>query len=171
MFEAWGRFIFRRRRVVLLIAGLAVIAAAVWGTGVFGKLQSAGGFAPPASQSQREADLAARTFGQDAADVVLLYSSKDMTVTAPAYQAAVTSSLARLRGKVVSAQTYWSTGSARFAGASGHETFALVQLRGGGDAAKIKSWDAIAGQLTAPGLNVRAGGQIPTEAAINKQVT
>ena len=153
MFEAWGRFIFRRRRLVLLIAGLAVIAAAVWGTGVFGKLQSAGGFAPPASQSQREADLAARTFGQDAADVVLLYSSKDMTVAAPAYKAAVTSSLARLpRGAVTSAQTYWSTGSARFAGAGGHESFALLQLRGGGDAAKIKSWDAIAGQLTAPGL-------------------
>jgi uncharacterized membrane protein YdfJ with MMPL/SSD domain len=171
MFEAWGRFIFRRRRLVLLIAGLAVIAAAVWGTGVFGRLQSAGGFAPPASQSQREADLAARTFGQDAEDVVLLYSSKDMTVTAPAYQAAVTGSLARLRGEVVSAQTYWSTGSARFAGASGHETFALLQLRGGGDAAKIKSWDAIAGQVTASGLTVRAGGQIPTEAAINKQVT
>jgi trehalose monomycolate/heme transporter len=181
MFEAWGRFIFRRRRLVLLIAGLAVIAAAVWGTGVFGKLQSAGGFAPPASQSQREADLAARTFGQDAADVVLLYSSKGMTVTAPAYRAAVTSSLARLRGEVVSAQTYWSTGSARFAGAGGHETFVLLQLRGGGDAAKIKSWHAIAGQLTgpvrtgpgrtAPGLTVRAGGQIPTEAAINKQVT
>ncbi len=101
MFEAWGRFIFRRRRLVLLIAGLAVIAAAVWGTGVFGKLQSAGGFAPPASQSQQEADLAARTFGQDAADVVLLYSSKDLTVAAPAYKSAVTSSLARLpRGAV-----------------------------------------------------------------------
>ena len=71
----------------------------------------------------------------------------------------------------MSAQTYWSTGSARFAGASGHETFALLQLRGGGDAAKIKSWHAIAGQLTAPGLTVRAGGQIPTETAINKQVT
>ena len=59
MFEAWGRFIFRRRRLVLLIAGLAVIAAAAWATGVFGKLQSAGGFAPPGSQSQQEASLAA----------------------------------------------------------------------------------------------------------------
>jgi uncharacterized membrane protein YdfJ with MMPL/SSD domain len=172
MFEAWGRFIFRRRRLVLLIAGLVVVAAAVWGTGVFGKLQSAGGFAPPASQSQHETDLAARTFGPDAGDVVLLYSGTDLTVTAPAYRAAVTSSLARLpSADVVSAQTYWSTGSARFASASGHETFALLQLRGRGDAAKIKSWDAIAGKVSAPGLTVRAGGQIPTEAAINKQVT
>jgi trehalose monomycolate/heme transporter len=177
MFEAWGRFIFRRRRLVLLIAGIAVIAAAAWGTGVFGKLQSAGGFVPASSQSQQEANLAARAFGQDAADVVVLYSSPDMTVASPAYKAAVTSSLARLpRSDVVSARTYWSTGSGQFAGANGHESFALLQLRGHGDAAKIKSFDAISPKLTATGLTptgltVRAGGQIPTEAAINKDVT
>ena len=86
MFEVWGRFIFRRRRLVLLIAGLAVIAAATWGTGVFGRLQSAGGFRPTSSQSQQEANLAARAFGSDSADVVLLYSSGDMTVQSAAYR-------------------------------------------------------------------------------------
>ena len=54
MFETWGRFVFRRRRLVLVIAAFAVVGAAVWGTGVFGALQSAGGFAPPHSQSQQE---------------------------------------------------------------------------------------------------------------------
>src|SRR5215475_2914076 len=177
MFEAWGRFIFRRRRPVLLIAGIAVVAAAVWGTGVFGKLQSQGGFAPSSSESQQEINLAARAFGPDTADVVVLYSSPTMTVSSPGYKAAVTSSLARLpRADVVSAQTYWSTGSARFVGANGHETFALLHLRGAGDQAKITSFKAIEGKLTAavrpvPGLTVRAGGQIPTESAISKQVT
>src|ERR1700722_8195923 len=172
MFEAWGRFIFRRRKLVLLIAGIAVIAAATWGTGVFGKLQSAGGFAPPSSQSQQEANLAARAFGNDAADVVVLYSATDITVSSPAYKAAVTSSLATLPpGRVASAQTYLSARSAQSAAANGHETFALLQLRGAGDAAKIKSFDAISAKLSAPGLTVRAGSQIPTEAAINKQVS
>ena len=54
MFEAWGRFVFRRRRLVLVEPTVAVIGAGVWGTGVFGALQSAGGFAPPHSQSQQE---------------------------------------------------------------------------------------------------------------------
>ena len=40
MFEAWGRFVYRRRRLVLLVAALVVAGAAVWGTGVFGALQS-----------------------------------------------------------------------------------------------------------------------------------
>jgi trehalose monomycolate/heme transporter len=197
MFEAWGRFIFRRRRLVLLVAGLAVIAAATWGTGVFGRLQTAGGFVPPGSQSQLEANLATRAFGPDSADVVVLYSSKDMTVRSPAYRSAVTASLARLpHSQVISAQTYWSAGSPEFVGANGHETYALLELSGGSDAAKIKSFDAISGSLTARGLTavglttgglttgglttgglttggltVQAGGQIPTEAAINKDVT
>ena len=103
---------------------------------------------------------------------MVLYSAADMTVSTPAYKAAVTNSLATLpAAQVASAQTYWSTGSAQFAGANGHETFALLQLRGADDAAKIKSFDAISAKLSAPGLTVRAGGQIPTEAAINKQVT
>ncbi|HUD80092.1 MAG TPA: hypothetical protein VMR00_19790 [Streptosporangiaceae bacterium] len=50
MFEAWGDVILRRRRLVPALAVLGVPIAAVRGTGVFGRLQSAGGFAPPASQ-------------------------------------------------------------------------------------------------------------------------
>lgn len=50
------------------------------GTGVFSALQSAGGFTPPASQSQQEANLAAQAFGRNGDDAVLLYTSKTMTV-------------------------------------------------------------------------------------------
>ena len=97
---------------MLVIALVGIAAAAVWGTGVFRSLQSAGGFAPPASQSQREASLAARAFGRDGGDVVLLYTSTTQTVHSRAYEAAVANSLARLpRSRVTGVQTYWSTGS------------------------------------------------------------
>jgi trehalose monomycolate/heme transporter len=71
MFEAWGRIIFRRRRLVLAVAVIAVVLAAIWGTGVSGRLQSAGGFVPPGSQSQQEANLAAKSFGPARGDMVL----------------------------------------------------------------------------------------------------
>ncbi|HEY2074717.1 MAG TPA: MMPL family transporter [Streptosporangiaceae bacterium] len=172
MFEAWGRIIFNRRRLVLVVAAAGVVCAAIWGTGVFGKLQSAGGFAPPASQSQQEANRASAVFGRDAGDVVLLYSSAAQTVHSPAYRAAVTSSLARLpRSRVVTASTYWSTGSRQFVSPDGRVTYAVLELAGSSDAARIKNFDAIQGDFAAPGLKVVAGGQIPTEAAINKQVT
>jgi trehalose monomycolate/heme transporter len=172
MFEAWGRIIFNRRRVVLAIAAAGVVCAAIWGTGVFAKLQSAGGFAPPASQSQQEANHAAAVFGRDAGDIVLLYSSATQTVHSPAYRAAVASSLARLpRSRVLSAATYWSTGSPQFVSPDGRVTYAVLELAGGSDAARIKNFDAVQNDFTAPGLTVLAGGQIPTEAAINKEVT
>ena len=40
MFEAWGRALYTRRRLTLGIALVLVAFAAVWGTGVFGKLSS-----------------------------------------------------------------------------------------------------------------------------------
>jgi RND superfamily putative drug exporter len=111
MFEAWGRFVYRRRRLVLLVAAVVVVGAAVWGTGVFGALQSGGGFTAPGSQSEQASTLATRAFGRDTADVVVLYRSPALTVRDPVYRAAVTGSLSALpKDKVLSYQTYWSTG-------------------------------------------------------------
>src|SRR5690348_11423159 len=84
MFEAWGRALYTRRRLTLGIALVLVAFAAVWGTGVFGKLSSGNSFTPPASQSQREADQASRVFGRNDADVVVLYRSATRTVGDPA---------------------------------------------------------------------------------------
>ena len=171
MFEAWGRFIFRRRRLVLLASVIAVVGAAVWGTGVFGSLQSGGGFTAPGSQSQQASDLATKAFGRDTADVVVLYRSATMTVADPAYRQAVTGTLAALpRDKVLSTVTYWTAHSPQFAGAGGHETYAVLRLAGADDAAQMKAYQAISGKLGAAGLTELAGGQIPTELTINDQV-
>ena len=69
MFESWGRIVYRRRRLVIIITLVIVAFAGVWGTGVFGSLQSAGGFDTPNSQSQRSSDLAAAAFGRDAGEI------------------------------------------------------------------------------------------------------
>jgi trehalose monomycolate/heme transporter len=172
MFEAWGRVVFHHRRLALLIAGLAIAASAVWGTGVFAALQSNGGFTPPSSPSQTEASIAARAFGRDAADLIVLYQGNShLTVASPGYRSAVTGSLARLpASRVTSVQTYWSTGDPRFASANGRVTYAVVELAGRSDSARITSYDAIKNDLRAPGLTTRVGGEIPTEAAITEGV-
>jgi trehalose monomycolate/heme transporter len=172
MFEAWGRVVFHHRRLALLIAGLAIVAGAVWGTGVFAALQSNGGFTPPSSPSQTEASIAARAFGREAADLIVLYEGNShLTVASPGYRSAVTGSLARLpASRVTSVQTYWSTGDPRFASANGRVTYAVVELAGRSDPARITSYDAIKNDLRAPGLTTRVGGEIPTEAAIAQGV-
>jgi uncharacterized membrane protein YdfJ with MMPL/SSD domain len=173
MFESWGRIVFRRRRLVLLAALLAIAAGAVWGTGVFRALQSSGGFTPPTSESQQEANIANRVFGRDSADVVVLYTGNDhLTVRSAAYRAAVTNSLASLpSSRVTAVQTYWSTGSQRFASADGRVSYAVIELAGGSDSARTANYNAIKNDFSAPGLTVGVGGQIATESAINKEVT
>jgi uncharacterized membrane protein YdfJ with MMPL/SSD domain len=172
VFESWGRLIARRRRLVLVIAALAAAVGLVWGTGVFGHLQTAGGFTAPGSQSQQAGDLATGAFGRDAGDVVVVYSSATETVKSPAFRTAVVTSLSHLsRAHVASSATYWSTGSPSFIATGGHETYAVVELSGADDAARQVSYDAIKAHLGAPGLVTRVGGLVPTDETINNQTT
>ena len=64
MFEAWGRGLYRARRLTLLLALLFAVGAGVWGTGVFSKLNSGNTFTPPNSQSNLETSHAESLFGR-----------------------------------------------------------------------------------------------------------
>jgi uncharacterized membrane protein YdfJ with MMPL/SSD domain len=169
---SWGHTVYRRRRLVLLIALLAAVLGALWGTTIFAKVQTAGGFSAPDSQSQHEANLATQAFGRDAGDVVVLYSSPALTTASPAFRSAVTSTLAALpRSRAASYATYWSTGSREFVSASGHQTYAVIELAGATDSARQDSYDAIKTGLSAPGLHSQIGGVVPTNETIDQQTT
>src|ERR1022692_4146238 len=172
VFERWGRAAYRRRRLVLVIALLVAVVGGLWGTTIFAKVQTAGGFDAPNSQSQHEANLATQAFGRDAGDVVVLYSSTTLTTAAPAFRSAVTAALAALpHSKVKSYATYWSTRSPKFVSATGRQTYAVLELAGSSDGARQNSYDAIKNQLGAPGLHAQVGGAVPTNEVINKQAT
>jgi RND superfamily putative drug exporter len=172
VFERWGRTAYRRRRRILLIALLVAVVGGVWGTTIFAKVQTAGGFDAPNSQSQHEAALATKAFGRDAGDVVVLYSSKTLTTASPAFRSAVTHALAALpHSKVESYATYWSTGSRQFVSATGHQTYAVLELAGATDTARQTSYDAIKTGLSAPGLRSQVGGAVPTDETIDQQTT
>jgi uncharacterized membrane protein YdfJ with MMPL/SSD domain len=177
MFEAWGRALFRRRRLTLVITLLFVVFAGIWGTGVFSKLSSGDNFTPPSSPSQREANAADQVFGRNDADVVVLYRSTTMTVSDPAYRQAVTTALSGLpRADVAKVTTYWSSGSPSLVSTDRHSTYAVLQLTGADDAARHTTYDAIKNDLTpaslaADGVTARVGGNVAMEVAINSEVT
>ncbi len=177
MFDAWGRILYRKRRLTLIIAlGFAVFAG-LWGTGVFSKLNSGNSFTPPGSQSQREQDLADQRFGRNDADVVVLYRSATRTVADPAFRTAVTSALARLpRQDVADTITYWQTKSPSLVSADHHATYAVVHLTGSDDAARQKAYKAIKNDFSPAVLGQNAitaqvGGNVATEVAITSEVT
>ncbi|MFB4312666.1 MMPL family transporter [Actinomadura sp. 21ATH] len=174
MFERWGRWTYRRRRPVLAAALVAMVAAAVWGTGVFGALDPSGGFDTPGSGSARAAAVAERELGRDAADVVVLYDAPGgRTVDDPAYRTAVETALAALpKDRVAAVTTYWSSRSPQLVSADRTETYAALRLAGD-EAARAGAYEAIRGDLAevGGGLTAKVGGQLPTETAINDRVT
>jgi trehalose monomycolate/heme transporter len=178
MFEAWGRSLYRARRLTMVAGLLFAVAAGVWGTGVFSRLNSGNTFSPPNSQSNAESARAASLFGRDGADVVVLFRSTAHTVSDLAYRQAVTSYLAGLpAGQVTGAVTYWTSGQQNLVSTDRHSTYAVLQLAGGSDQAREDTYKAIKddfpGQAGPPGdgITAQVGGATPTGVAINSEVS
>ncbi len=178
MFEAWGRGLYRARRLTLVLALLFAVGAGVWGTGVFGKLNSGNTFTPPHSQSNAESSLADALFGRNGADVVVLFHSASRTVADPAYRQAVAGYLAGLpAGAVTSATSYWTSGRTALVSADRHSTYAVLQLAGRSDQGREDTYKAIKADFPAAagtpgdGITARVGGTTATEVAINGEVS
>jgi trehalose monomycolate/heme transporter len=178
MFEAWGRGLYRARRLTLLIALLFAVGAGVWGTGVFGKLNSGNTFAPPNSQSSVESNLAGSLFGRNGADVVVLFHSAAHTVADPVYRQAVAGYLAALPAREVTrSASYWTSGQPDLASADRHSTYAVLQLAGGSDQAREGTYKAIKADFPTvagtpgDGITAQVGGTTATEVAINSEVS
>jgi RND superfamily putative drug exporter len=169
MLERLGHLTYLRRRWVLVAAGVFMIVAAGWGTSVFGRLVG-GGFQDPRADSTRAVTVAEQAFGRDAADVVVLYSSKTMTVDDAAFSSAVSQTLQRLPRSLVPV-VLTSQQNPAMVSADRHTTYVVLQLAGADDAARQKSYDAIKNQLAAPGLTTLRGGGVAINEAVNAQVT
>jgi uncharacterized membrane protein YdfJ with MMPL/SSD domain len=178
MFEAWGAGLYRARRLTLVIALLFAVGAGVWGTGVFGKLDSGNTFTPPNSQSNVESNLAGSLFGRDDADVVVLFHSAARTVADPVYRQAVAGYLADIpANEVTKSASYWTSGQPDLVSADRHSTYAVLQLAGGSDQAREDAYKAIKPDFLAAagppgdGITAQVGGYTPTEVAINDAVS
>jgi RND superfamily putative drug exporter len=166
MFEALGRVMYRRRRWVVAGTLAFVVFAAVWGTGVFSQL-TGGGFEDPDSESTRAGEVAAAELGREGSDVIVLYRSDDLTVDDPAFETAVSESLAGLPDDVVEASTtFWATQAPQLVSEDRHATYAVLTLTGDEDQ-RADGLDEIAADLQADGLETSIGGGI----AINRDIT
>jgi len=170
MFDALGRFAYRRRRLVLAAAVAFIAFALAWGTSVFGAL-SGGGFEDPDSESARATALLAERLGPNDADLIALYSSDTLTVDDPAYAAAVLGTLQALpREQVERVTTYFDTRAPQLVSEDRRSTYAVLQVRGEDEDARDAAYEVIRDDLDAPGLDVAVGGGVAINADITAQV-
>ncbi|WP_179420329.1 MMPL family transporter [Pedococcus badiiscoriae] len=167
----WGQLVARRSWLVL-VGGIAVVlAAAAYGIGVFGHLSN-GGFDDPATDSAKELVLEQATFPGRETDLVVVYSSPTLRVADPAFQRAVTGTLASLpTTDVAGALTYYDTRSPALVSSDGHATRVVITLAGRSQDAKSRNWDAVKGHLAAPGLTTSVGGRWAVFGDVNSQVS
>ena len=169
MFEALGRVMYRRRREVVALALAFVVVGGVWGTGVFGAM-TGGGFEDPDSDSTRAAALAERELGRGG-DLVVLYSSDELTVDDPAFADAVTSTLAELPDDVVTERVDWFGTRAPFLVSEDRSATYAVLTLAGDEGQQSAGLEAIEDDLAAPGLETQVGGGVAINRDINERVS
>ncbi|MFD0969174.1 MMPL family transporter [Plantactinospora endophytica] len=172
MFSRIGQLVVRRRRLVLALTVLFVVAAGAVGTGLFGQL-GGGGFADPDAESTR-AEAFLTEVGAPRPELVLLVEADGGNVDAPAVAAAgtaLTDDLADEPG-VRSTVSYWSTGRpAALRSTDGTSALVVVDL----DGTEEQVEEAAAGVAerhagTHGPITVRVGGGYAIDEAIGKQL-
>ncbi|HET6742945.1 MAG TPA: MMPL family transporter, partial [Kribbella sp.] len=171
MFEALGRFTYRRRRLVLALTGVFVVLGLAWGTGVFGSLAN-GGFDAPDTEAANAVKIIEQNVGRTGTDVVVLYRSPSATVADPAFRQSVESHLSGLpRADVTGVATYWSTKSPAFVSKDQHSTYAVLTLAGATQEERLDTFHSIASQVRsqADGLETKVGGEVAVFDEVNTQ--
>jgi putative drug exporter of the RND superfamily len=173
VFTRLGRFVVRRRRLVLVLTALFVVVAAVVGTNVFERLGRRG-FDDPGSESYRARQYLENELGAGDPDVVLLVDAGDRDVDDPAVAAAGTelTDAVAAEDSVESAVSYWTMGqAAALRNATGTGALVLVDLAGTEqDIAEVAT--TITEDYAGPRgpIEVGVGGREAVAAAITDQV-
>src|SRR5215469_6216351 len=172
MLTRLGGILYRARWAVLMGAMVLVVAAAIFGTGIFGLL-TGGGFQDPNSQSTKAQTLLDQQLGGASTDIIVLMQSDVARVTDPAFASAATQLLHTLaaRPEVASVVSYYSTHSSSFLSRDGHETFAAIQLTPKDLTAKQNDYKALLPLITSTTLHVSVGGNVAVNVAISKQIS
>jgi uncharacterized membrane protein YdfJ with MMPL/SSD domain len=173
MFERLGQRVFARRRLVLVVGLLVLVAAGLWGGSVSKRLSS-GGYYDPHSESVKASNAMKTELGLPSVDVTVLLTSQQ-PVTDVATAAAIQHALAAVPRDVVPAySSYWTTRQPAFLSPDGHSTYVTMQLAGNGDAAQVRSLGVVKQTLAdakLPGVSADYGGLVPLNNEISGQVS
>ncbi|HLX34850.1 MAG TPA: MMPL family transporter [Candidatus Limnocylindrales bacterium] len=142
MFSRWGAFIYRRRRLVFVLAIVVAAGAATLAKDASSHLTTSGWLDPTSESSQVSARLEA-SFGGGRTSYVALFRSTDPNgdATSPAFQGAIATTLASTLGQphVTGVTGFAETHDTRFISTDGHAAYVLINL----DMSEDQSVDAV----------------------------
>jgi RND superfamily putative drug exporter len=169
-FSRLADFSLRRRRAILVVAGIFTAIAAVLGMGVTGHLTQ-GGSDAPSQESVRAADVLASQFHTGDSNFLVLVDARHGTVDGASVVAAGDTLTARLRHEpgVTGVESYWSLGQVG-AMANKAKTEAIIVARIEGDQGQVVNREpAVAAALgrTPAAVRTEIGGFAPSSREID----
>ena len=164
MFQRWGAFVYRHRRIVALAALVVALVALPFASRASGKLSSGGWLDPLSESSQVDTRLAAQ-FGGGKSSLVALFARTEpgADATSAEFQAAIASSTAALRAdpNVTGIVGYAETGDRRFISTKGDAAYIVINLAVT-DEESVPLYPALRATLAAPaGYTVNVSGYAP----------
>jgi len=158
--NSWAHIVVTRSRWVLTIVLLVVLAAGVWGVGVFGKLSSAGYYVE-GSEAMKVQQIVYDNFGSQSADIIALYTAPDGG-TIDDIRSDVESTLARFdeQWPSESISTYWTAPppmNQMLVSADRRSVAASIVL-GTGSGATNANFSSVLDSLEVPGVDSQFAG-------------
>ena len=131
MFQRWGAFVYRHRRIVALVALILAVAALPFAGRASAKLSS-GGWLDPLSESSQVGDRLAAQFGGGKSSLVALFSRTQpgADATSAEFQSAIATATAGLRSdpNVTGTVGFAETGDRRFISLKGDAAYFVISL-------------------------------------------
>ncbi|OLC13106.1 MAG: hypothetical protein AUH32_07980 [Actinobacteria bacterium 13_1_40CM_66_12] len=174
MFARWGRFVYRFRWAVLVISAL-LLAVSIVATFTAGTLTDSGSFGADLPARQAQKLITAQVHPQKkvtGSQVTLIFGSASLTVTDPAYRAALDNALAPLANdtRVTSVSTPFTVpaeAQASYISRDQHEALVIVALKD--ISSRSKGYiPAVLAEIHPGNLTMLATGGVLISEAFNK---
>ncbi len=169
MFDRWGRFIYRFRWATLA-GGVVVLGLSI--AGIFSGGNIDGNQPTATTESDRAAGLVQAGLPQvvgSGSSFILLFSSPDLAVADPSFQAAVESAVAPLQNdaRVTSVVTPYGQSSDGLVSRDGHQAVVVVRVKDRSSVA-ASYVSALRSKVHAGPLHVVLTGNVPINSGFNK---
>ena len=173
MFAGWGRFVYRYRWATLATSGI-LLAISIVGLAMGGTLTS-GGPLTSNLESAKAANLITSELGaaKQTSNFDLIFKSDTLTVSDPAYKAAVTDALAPIQNdpRISNLTSPYNATNPRVAQAftskDGHEALVSIELTSSGQQS-WKDYNDLRGKVHSSTLTVTGTGFVAINQAFNK---
>lgn len=169
----WARVITARPRLLSLVTVGLLLAAGVWGLGVFDRLNLSG-YTDPGSESAQVERLLEAAVGRQTPDVVVVYTAPPgKTVDDPGIRAAVAARLDAVDPALLARpiRSYWTSpppASTMLVSAEHTRALAVLTLSGDDDQ-RLRSYMELTSALRVPDVTTQFAGYHATTTAYNTQ--